>query len=154
MSIIAREDNLRNTVSLIDHFRTATGLLVNWTKSIGYWFVATPRPSCTDLFDLTWVPLGSLSTLLGAPFGITLATPNVDNFLKQKISKKISYWSSQRLSLAGRATVVNAVLLSSLYFFIAIWCGSLQVIRAIRGDLRNYLWSSSKHLCRARVAWG
>lgn len=63
MSIIAREDNLRNTVSLIDHFGTATGLLVNWTKSIVYWFAATPRPSWTDLFDLTWAPPGSLSTL-------------------------------------------------------------------------------------------
>jgi len=81
---------------------------------------------------------------LGAPFGITLDTSDIDGFLKDKISKKLKYWTSQRLSLAECVTVVNAILLSTLYYFIAIWSGSLQAIRDIRGNLRNFLWSGTE----------
>lgn len=98
-------------------------------------------------------PPGSLSKLLGAPFGIALETADVDKFLQQKITKKIAYWSTQRLSLAGRATVINAVLLSSIYYFIAIWSGSIHAIRSVRGNLHNYLWSGSEHSSRTRVSW-
>lgn len=88
MSIIALEDNLRATVTLINCFEAATGLLVNWTKSVGYWFASIPRPPWIDLFDLIWALPSSLSTLLGTPFAITLATTDIDNFLHQKIKIK------------------------------------------------------------------
>jgi len=96
-------------------------------------------------FDLTWAPSGSISKLLGAPFGITLETQDIDGFLKDKVSKKLRYWTSQYLSLAGQVIIVNAILLSTLYYFIAIWSGSLQVVRSIRGSFRNFLWSGSEH---------
>lgn len=148
LSIRGAEEYLRHTILLLKQFGSASGLLINWQKSVGYWFSALPRPAWLDNFDLTWAPPGSLSKLLGAPFGITLETTDVDRFLKDKISKKLRYWSSQRLSLAGSVTVVNAVLFSTLYYFIAIWSSSLQVIRSIRVSLRNFLWSGSEHSTR------
>jgi len=60
---------------------------------------------------------------------------------------------TQRLSLASRVTVVNEILLSTLYYFIAIWSGSLQAIRDVRGNFRNFLWSGTEHASRTRVCW-
>lgn len=124
-SILGQEEVLRNIVAFIQRFGLASGLQVNWIKSVRYWFVQIPRPTWTNQFGLTWAWAVSLSTLLGAPFGITFDTLNIDTFFQHKIGKKLSYWSTQRLSLASKATIVNAVLLSTLYYFISIWCGSL-----------------------------
>jgi len=152
LSIQGQERALRNTISLLDRFERASGLSINWIKSVLYWFSNKPRPQWTHAFQLTWAPLGSLSKLLGAPFNITLDTEDIDLFLKQKVSKKLSYWSSQRLLLAGRVIVVNSVLLSTLYYFIAIWIGSIHVLRNIRGNLRDFMWSGTEHTSHARVS--
>lgn len=102
---------------------------------------------------MIWAPATSIPKLLGAPFGITLETSDIDDFLKGKIKKKLKYSTSQRLSLAGHVIVVNAIFLSTIYYFIAIWSGSLQAIRDIHGSLRNFLCSGTEYACRTRVCW-
>jgi hypothetical protein len=62
----------------------------------------------------------NLSKLLGTPFGLNLAIMDMDTFLEEKITKKLKYWINIHLSLAGRAIIVNTVLLSTLWFFISI----------------------------------
>jgi hypothetical protein len=69
-----------------------------------------------------------LGKLLGLPFGIDMATVDVDRFLQDKIERKLHYWTTLRLSLASRAMVVNMVLLSTLWYFIVLWGGTIQVI--------------------------
>jgi len=76
-------------------------------------------------FGIFWVPPHSLSKLLGALFGVSLEIADVESFLQLKITKKLKYWTTKRLSLVGRAIVVNAILLLSIYYFLAIWCGSI-----------------------------
>ena len=94
-----------------------------------------------------------MSKLLGTPFGLNLNTHDVDRFLYNKISKKLDYWSTMKLSLAGRVVICNRVLLSTLWFFITIWGGSNKILRSIRGAIRNYLWYGKKQLIRTRVSW-
>ena len=96
---------------------------------------------------------GDLSKLLGTPFGLNLNTPNVDKFLYNKISKKLDYWSTMKLSLGGRIVICNQVLLSTLWFFITVWDGSNKILTKMRGTIRNYLWSGKKQLTRTRVSW-
>jgi len=90
----------------MDRFGSASGLIINWMKSVAYWLSRLPKLAWMDNFCFTWVPLGSLSKLLGALFGITLVTQDIDNFLEQKIAKKLKYWTTKRLSLAKRITLV------------------------------------------------
>lgn len=92
-----------------------------------------------------------MSKFLETPFGIDLAMADIDNFLYQKVAKKIQYWRSQQLSLAGRKTIVYSVLASTLCYFTSIWVGSLKVLCRIRALLRTYLWGGSDHTSRARV---
>ena len=94
-----------------------------------------------------------MSKLLGTPFGLNLSTQDVDSFLFNKISKKLDYWSTMRLSLAGRIVICNQVLLSTLWFFVTVWGGSNKILKKIRGAIRNYLWSGKEQLIRTRVSW-
>ena len=91
--------------------------------------------------------------LLGTPFGLNLDTKYMDQFLYRKITKKIDYWCTMKLSLAGRAVICNQVLLSILWFFITVWGGSNKILSKIRGAIRNYLWSGKEQLTRTRVSW-
>ena len=91
--------------------------------------------------------------LLGIPFGLNLNTHDIDRFLYNKISIKLDYWSTMKLSLAWRVVICNQVLLSTLWFFITLWGGSNKILRSNRGAIRNYLWSGKEQLTRIRVSW-
>lgn len=41
--------------------------------------------------QIKWSEEGQLSKLLGTPFGLNLNTPDVDQFLYTKITKKLDY---------------------------------------------------------------
>jgi hypothetical protein len=39
--------------------------------------------------------------LLGTPFGLNLEVLDIDNFLYNKVSKKLTFWCNSKLSLVG-----------------------------------------------------
>lgn len=82
-----------------------------------------------------------MSKLLHVTFGLTLEVKDVDGFLIVRIQKKIKIWSTIHLPIAGRATIVNSVLSSTLCYYIAIWGSSINAICKYRVVLRNYFWS-------------
>jgi hypothetical protein len=135
---------LCNLVQLLRSFAQASGLYINWEKSIAYWFTPDPTPPWLAIFDFPWAIEHSLSKLLGTPFGLNLVIEDVDNFLLGKITKKIDYWVNVHLSLAAKAIIVNSILLSTLWYFISIWRGSLQILRWIRSMLRDF---EAEHKC-------
>ena len=55
--------------------------------------------------------------------------------------------------LAGRVLIVKQVLLSSLWYFLSIWNGSVKAIMKIKAMFKNYIWSGSKHHSRSGVKW-
>lgn len=58
-----------------------------------------------------------------------------------------------KLSLVGRAVIVNQVLLStSLWFFINIWEGLGKILRKFCNNLKNFLWAGKDQRARTRVA--
>ena len=141
-------------VNILHAFTSASGLLLNWTKSGAYWAGRNAQPpNWANQFGWTWEEGGRVSKLLGTPFGLSIATNDLDEFLIDKIRKKLSYWTTTKLSLAARRLIVNQVLLSTLWYFIGVWAGSRMVIKKIQALLRNYLWSGQEHRARARVAW-
>ena len=127
---------------------------INWEKTSAYWFDQyTHKPIWLNGYNWHWANEVDLSKLLGTPFGLNLNIRDVDDFLYRKISKKLDYWSTMRLSLAGRVVICNQVILSTLWFFVTVWGGSNKVLSNFRGAIRNYLWSGKEQLTRTRVSW-
>jgi hypothetical protein len=59
-----------NAVDLFERFCSASGLLLNWSKSAAYWQHKNhARPPWTDQYQWTWVQPHELSRLLGSPLG-------------------------------------------------------------------------------------
>jgi hypothetical protein len=87
------------------------------------------------------------------PFGMDPAVDDIDSFLIQKVRKKLTYWSSCYLSLSGRTTIMNQVLMATLWYFVAVWGGTSKVFGKITTLLRNFLWLGKEHRTRIRVSW-
>lgn len=153
-TVRADQGSVSSLVNILNYFSFASGLLINWSKSGAYWVSRNGLPPAwAHTFSWTWVPEGNISKLLGTPFGLSISTVDVDQFLIAKIRKKITYWTSTKLSLAARRLIVNQILMSTLWYFLGVWAGSRKIIKQILALLRNYLWSGREYHARARVAW-
>ena len=121
-TLFGDEEKVRCLVYLLETFCVASGLVLNWSKSSGYWKHSgnTGRPPWTDMLGITWANEEGVSKLLGAPFGLSLTSKDVDSFLFNKLTKKLVHWSTTRINLTGRSVVANSVLLSSTFFFLSI----------------------------------
>jgi hypothetical protein len=133
-------------VATFQLFSGASSLLINESKSsMYYWHPSGDvRPQWTQGFKWEWANGQDVSKLLGAPFGI-----DSDNFLRAKLEKKLTYWVTVKLNLAGREIIANSVLVSTLFYFLAIWGGTVDGIKCITGMIRNFYWAGSIHRARA-----
>lgn len=134
---------------LLGVFNLASRMKINWHKSCAHWFdQQTPIPAWTGTYHWTWAINTPRNT-----FWSKYHTTKIDQFLIHKISKKLDYWSTMKLSLAGRGVIVNQVLLSTLWFFIGVWGGYGKALRKFWSSLRSYLWSRKDQRSCTRVAW-
>jgi hypothetical protein len=75
---------LRAAEGLITEYGQITALLINWSKSLAYWFSHRKPPDWLHTSRGPWAVDGTLSKLLGTPFGLSLQTQDVNQFLYDK----------------------------------------------------------------------
>lgn len=92
-TFLGEEGSIRNLILTLDTFCLASGLVINWNKSNGHWKSHDMlfRPTWTNHLGITWAEDDNVGKLLGAPFRLSLSTTDVDNFLYDKIAKKLDY---------------------------------------------------------------
>ena len=139
----------------LEVFYLAAGAKINWHKSVG--FLTDPGASSQwgIFLGFRWIPRGQTTRYLG--FQVGLDTTPAQQFLPvlASIRRKLAFWSTARLSLAGRALVVNQVLLATAWYVASCWCFSRSCVAQLRRLVRNFLWcgSDGSGTTRAPVAW-
>ena len=112
----------------------------------------TPTWSPDVLFR--WVPAGTSVRYLGCQVGLELTAEQQIAPLLLSIRRKLIFWSSARLSLAGREMVANQVLLATMWYVTSCWIFSSSCISQVQRLIRNFLWSvKNRDATRAKVAW-
>lgn len=146
---------VKEMINILDSFCLASGLVLNWHKSCGYWKHGPDlnRPDWTNDLNITWIDDNCISKLLGTPYGLSIASQDVDEFLLGRVMKKLQYWSTTKINSTGRGVIVNTVLLSSLVYFTSIWGGTQAGVKKITSAIKSFMWSGSLHRARAKVAW-
>ena len=91
--------------------------------------------------------------MLEMPFGLDPAVDDIDSFLIQKVRKKLIYQSSCYLSLSGRTTIVNQVLMATLWYFVVVQDDTSKVFGKITMLFQNFLWLGKEHRTQIRVSW-
>ena len=149
------EDTLDRVRFLIDRFCLASGARVNWNKSSGILFGTDARCDWGVADGFTWLQPGQSCRYLGFQIGLDVTPAQQFTPVLDSIRRKLAHWSACHLSLAGRALVVNQVLLATAWYIASCWMLHPGVISRLRRLVRNYLWAGSDgtHDTRARVAW-
>lgn len=154
-TLLGEEVPVKALITLLDCFCLASGLVLNWGKSCGYWSsaITVARPPWTQQLNVVWVDEASTNKLLGTPFGMKLAALFVDSFMQDRVTKKLQYWCTSMVNSTGRGMIVSSVLLSSLIFFASIWGGTKDGIKKVTSSIRNYMWSGALLQARTKFAW-
>ena len=101
-----------------------------------------------------WIPPGTSVRYLGCHVGLELSAEQQIAPLLLSIRRKLVFWSSARLSLAGRVVVANQVLLATMWYITSCWIFSRSCISQVQRLIRNFLWSGGDGSpTRAKVAW-
>jgi hypothetical protein len=156
LTLLGEEGPTREAIATLQTFCEGCGLILNWDKSCAYWKTRNgdPRPPWTEYLGVTWVDdRDDIRKLLGTPFGLSLTSHNVDEFLQERVSQSLRYWCTTKVNSTGRSIVVNKILISSIHFFISIWGGTKKGITRVRSSVESYLWFGTLNRTRTKVAW-
>ena len=116
MYLAGHEDNLARFQAALEVFCDASGAKINWHKSCGFWIGAGAPPQWLPHPSFRWIPEGTPVRYLGCQIGLELTAEQQIAPLLLSIRRKLIFWSSARLSLAGRAVVANQVLLATMWY--------------------------------------
>ncbi|XP_057251762.1 uncharacterized protein LOC130591842 [Beta vulgaris subsp. vulgaris] len=135
-------------------FSDASGLHANHMKSTIY-FGNLPEEIRRRLLQVTGFQLGLFPfRYLGVPITPNRISISNCNVLINRILKRIMCWSSRHLSYAGRATLVNAVLLTIHTYWAQVFLLPQYVIQRVTQICRAYLWDGETFLHKPPlVAW-
>ena len=131
--------NLDRVQNVLQIFSDAIGASLNWNKSIGLWASEGPRTEWYPGPAFRWLNHGEPIRYLGCLVGIDLPYEVMLPPLLLSIKRKLVYWDSRQLSLAGQVVIANSVLLASMWFIASAWLFSRSAIMKVQSLIRNFL---------------
>ncbi|XP_062089542.1 uncharacterized protein LOC133796077 [Humulus lupulus] len=121
-------------------FCKASGLSANLQKSQVYFGGLDDRETHQLLERLRFTEGNFPLKYLGVPLRTTKWKAGDCAIIITKIQQKLHTWASRHLSFAGRAQLVNTVLLSLRSFWMSIFMLPKSVTKEIDHLCRNFLW--------------
>ncbi|KAH9291381.1 hypothetical protein KI387_043430, partial [Taxus chinensis] len=126
--------------SILDSYSVAAGQVLNFHKSVIFFFNVAPRLQ-GRIKEILGFSLGKLPhTYLGIPLFHGKGKALLWNGLLNSISAKLLSWKGKWLSLAGRALLINSVLLSIPIYMLSILQIPNSVLLKIEKVARTFLW--------------
>jgi hypothetical protein len=120
-------------VYLLETYCLASGLIINWQKSNSYWKAnhIFERPQWTEQLSVMRADNHNVSKLLGAPFRLSLSSEDVNSFLFNWISKKLTYWVIVHVNPTSRSVIVNSIM-NLVTFFLLIWGSNNKGVKKVK----------------------
>ena len=137
------EQNIRNTIGILDQFYKISGLKANIDKTFAVWFGS--KNDCNDTLcpdlKMTWT---KSFEALGVKFDNKLEDMNV-NITEAivKIKATLKSWKNRFLTPYGKITVIKSLVLSKLtHLVLIIPTLAKHVLREIDVYIYDFLWNS------------
>lgn len=105
-------------------------------------------------FPWKWIQNGKMFKFLGIPFAFQASPTQLWSFVVQKVEKKLSYWATKKLSLAGKFHICSKILASTHVYYSSCWVPSKNCYQKLDRLLRDFIWASNVNKRGFhRVAW-
>lgn len=134
------EQQLQMLQAILNAFASISGLRVNLEKS-EILSTATQHMSNAELAQIMTCKEGRFPLqYLGLPLSDSALTKQDFIPLIQKINRRLPGWAAKLLTIAGRLTLVNAVLTSIPIYLMSVCKLPVWVIEEIDKTRRNFFW--------------
>ncbi|XP_074300229.1 uncharacterized protein LOC141631461 [Silene latifolia] len=125
-------------------FEKASGQMVNLQKSFIKFSPNSPEDFKSHMTSiLRMQAFDSFGTYLGVPVDIPKCKKTAFHDILDKITKRISSWSSLHLSQASKFVIINSILLGSLFHILAAVPLPLSVSKKIDSLIAAFWWSKN-----------
>lgn len=108
-----------------------------------------------EICELIWYKEGRLPfKYLGVPISPKTPSSMDCKVLVEKMPSKIKTWGSRNMSYAGRAQLINSVLMQLYVYWASIFILPRKIMKIITGICKNYFWDGKVHNNRVPlIAW-
>ncbi|KAL3678376.1 hypothetical protein R1sor_021332 [Riccia sorocarpa] len=134
--------------------RNCYGLQIQWDKSTARWLgpKAENKPSWVEDLSWCWKERGENTKLLGFSFEEGIDAGDMIRRCKQRVNEVCSNPLYGNLSIYGRVTIANAVLLGAFWSYIPLWAGDREELQKLEKQVVNFVWSGASMNTRNRAA--
>ncbi|KAL3679807.1 hypothetical protein R1sor_022763 [Riccia sorocarpa] len=149
--LAAQPQNLSNAKQAISTFGKASGLNVQWSKSLATWISPSPRPPWTNDLLWKWTQDREQHKMLGFIFIDALDQNGMFRSCVQKIEKVLNDRKLTSQSLQGRVTIANHILYGYMWFIIPLWAGDGKQLDQIDQKITRFVWGGANTTPRQRI---
>ncbi|XP_050222822.1 uncharacterized protein LOC126672915 [Mercurialis annua] len=136
--------NVKALKSIFNVYGKASGQCVSWEKSFAYYGCSISETRVNSLCLELNIKRGSLPfNYLGVPLFAGAPRKIYLQSIADKVTNKFAGWKGSALSMAGRVTLVNSVILSSLLHSFSIYKWPTSLIEHLEKCIRNFIWTGS-----------
>ena len=140
--LTSNKDDIPKILQLLDEFRDISGLKTNVDKTIAYRIgKINEQIPLNKLHGLNW------KTLPISLLGITIST-NKEDIIKENFLDKLKgielltrIWSRRNLSMKGKLTIINSILLPKLIYPSTILEVPEEVIKSLGNIIKSFFWN-------------
>ncbi|XP_059638758.1 uncharacterized protein LOC132281037 [Cornus florida] len=138
----------------LDHFCTISGLSINLSKSSIFFSGVDPYTEI-EISNMLGIGTGSLPI---RHLGVLLISTSLKAAdcrpLIERITHRITHWSSRSLSYAGRLQLIKSMLVSTQVYWSSIFILPKGVIDELNRIFMAFLWSGIEmKSTKAKIAW-
>ncbi|KAL2922721.1 LINE-1 retrotransposable element ORF2 protein [Bienertia sinuspersici] len=134
-------DSIRMMIKCFQAFSATSGLKANCSKTEVY-SCGMPEETVQQITQETGFKKGTLPfRYLGVPICSKKISVGECEQLLEKITARIKIWSSKNISYAGRAQLINAVLLSIHQYWAQVMILPKTILKQVEAICRAFLWT-------------
>lgn len=133
----------RSIKSLLNNYKSGTGQLINWTKSLVFFF-NTPEARQRRIASILGCGIG---TLPGIYLGLPLGSKPSESFWKgiiDRFNKKLVGWKGSILSQAGKIQLVKSTLQNLPTYALSLFGIPSKFSEAMEKIQRDFLWTGTE----------
>ena len=148
-------DSINATIKNFLDYGKVSGSTINYDKSADIMRIGSIRNTNVSFnldYKVSWTN-GPIE-VLGISLSPDIKETAIVNYtsVNDKINKTIQLWSSQKLTLYGKISIINTVLLSKfIYRFSCLPSPDETTIKAIEDKLLDFLWGTNKRHAIAKA---
>ena len=146
-AILADVSSAQALFDLLEIFKKASGLTINFTKTEGMW-IGSSRNNKAKPFGIKWPsePIKALGVFYTYDQKLLLEKNFIENL--NKIKKLLNVWSSRGLSIYGKLTIIKSLVIPKFVYLASLMSTPNNVIVELNRLLYKFLWNGTDKVTR------